>query len=447
VSEATAVASVGPTVSEETRWSAVCAVSRFELAKLLAQWPTRVLPLVCVLAPLAFAAVLRIQSGVPQDTLFGGWVHTSGFAIPLVILSFAGAWGFPVIAGIVGGDMFGSEDRLGTWKTLLTRSCTRSEIFLGKVATAFAYTLAMVLLLAAGSILAGVVATGTQPLVGLTGQTLGSGHAAALTVASWGFALLPALGFTALALLISAVTRSSAAGMLGPLVLSLAMQLLALIGSGNVVRALLLSTALDAWNGMFATPAYARPMVWGALISLCYVLICLAAGWLSLRDRDIAGTASEERSWGRQLRALTVAIAVVALLGGVSNLGPTSITAGKLDHSISQAFQNLTLLQEKDLGRHVPAGSHLDLFSSCRRQGVGPEHATRGPGDDWLCGIEIAKYNGVVPVSYDVAVKPNGCYIAEGPPGFIGRLTIRRRNGPPIVNPLFRFDGCFEASP
>jgi ABC-2 type transport system permease protein len=440
VSDATVTAPPRPVVSAETRWRAVRAVSRFEVAKLLAQWPTRILPLVCVLAPLAFAAVLRIQSGVPQDTLFGVWVHTSGFAVPLVILSFAGAWGFPIIAGIVGGDLFSSEDRLGTWKTLLTRSCTREEIFLGKAATAFAYTLAMVLLLAAGSILAGVIATGAQPLVGLTGQTLGSGHAAALTIASWGISLLPALGFTALALLISTVTRSSAAGMLGPLVAALAMQLLALIGSGDVVRALLLST------GMFAAPAYTRPMEWAALISLCYIVACLAVAWLNLRDRDVAGTASEERSWGRQLRVLAIAIAVVALLGAISNLGPTSITANKLEKSISQTFNNLTVLQQKDLGRNVPAGGHLDLIAFCQRQGVLQTH--RGPGADWLCGIDIPKLFGEpTEVSYDVDVKPNGCYTAEGPPSFIGPLTIRRPNHPPIVNPLFRFNGCFEVAP
>lgn len=50
-------------------------------------------------------------------------------------------------------------------------------------------------------------------------------------------------------------------------------------------------------------------------------------------------------------------------------------------------------------------------------------------------------------MSYDVDVKPNGCYTAEGPPGFIGPLTIRRPNHAPIVNPLFRFDGCFEVAP
>jgi ABC-2 type transport system permease protein len=364
-----------------------------------------------------------------------------------VILSFAGAWGFPIIAGIVGGDMFASEDRHGTWKTLLTRSSTREEIFLGKTATALIYTVAMVVLLAAGSILAGVVATGTQPLVGLTGQTMGSGHAAALTVASWGIALLPALGFTALALLISGVTRSSAAGMLGPLVIALAMQLLGLLGSGDIVRAALLSTTLDAWNGMFAAPSYTRPLEWAALISLCYVIGCLAVAWLTLRNRDIAGAGSEERSWGRQLRVLAVAIAVIAVLGAASNLGSTSVTATKLERSIGLAFANLTALQQTDLGRHVPAGSHLNDGAICSRQGV--RHADRGPGDNWLCHVYIPTNSPSEPtdVSYDVTVKPNGCYTAEGPEAFIGPLTIHRPNGETILNPLFRFSGCFEVAP
>ncbi len=428
------------------RGRAVWAVSRFETAKLLAQWPTRILPLVCVLAPFAFALVLRIQSGVPADTLFGVWVHTSGFAVPLVILSFAGAWGFPIIAGVIGGDMFASEDRLGTWKTVLTRSCTREEIFLGKSLTAFAYTLATVGLLGAASIVAGVVTTGTQPLVGLTGQTLGSGKAAGLTLAAWGISLVPAVGFTALALLISAVTRSSAAGMLGPLVVALAMQLLGLLGSGDVVRALLLSTALDAWNGMFASPSYARPLEWAALIGLCYLIGCLTVAWLSLRKRDIAGAGSEERSWGRQVRVLAIAVGVLAVLAAVSNLGPTSVTATKLNRSIGLAFANLTALQQTDLGRHVPAGSHLHDSALCSRQGV--RHPYRGAGDNWLCHIYIPNLpKEPTEVSYDVTVKPNGCYTAEGPEAFIGPLTIHRPNGQTILNPLFRFSGCFEVAP
>ena len=77
--------------------------------------------------------MLKVQSGTPADALFGVWVHSSGFAISLVILGFAGNWGFPIIAGALAGDLFSSEDRHGTWKTILTRSCTREDVFAGKL--------------------------------------------------------------------------------------------------------------------------------------------------------------------------------------------------------------------------------------------------------------------------------------------------------------------------
>ena len=419
---------------------------RFEAAKLLAQWPTRILPLACILGPLAFAAVLRIQSAVPQDTLFGGWVHTSGFAIPLVILSFAGAWVFPVIAGVVGGDMFAAEDRLGTWKTLLTRSCRRSEIFAGKVVVAGAYVVVMVVLLAAASILAGVLATGSQPLVGLSGQVLGSGRALELTAASWGISLVPALAFTALALLVSAVTRSSAAGALGPLVAALALQLLSLVGAGEIVHALLLSTALDAWHGLFAVPAFFRPIAWGMLVSLGYAAVFIGLAWFSFRARDIAGTSPGERRWGRPIRVLVIAVALVGLFAFAGNLGPTAITQTRLERAILTNFRNLTVLQQKDLGRRDLPGRRMRVLPSCRRQGV--PTPTRGPGDNWVCYLDVFTSSGAeFTVDYDITLQTNGCYTAEGPPAFIGPVTIRDRQGRRRVNPLFRFDGCFDVAP
>ena len=107
-----------------------------ELQKLFAQLATRLLAVICVLGPFAFAAVLKVQSGTPSDALFGVWVHSSGFAISLVMLGFAGSWGFPLIAGVLAGDLFASEDRHGTWKTILTRSCTREDLFAGKLLAA-----------------------------------------------------------------------------------------------------------------------------------------------------------------------------------------------------------------------------------------------------------------------------------------------------------------------
>ena len=371
----------------------------------------------------------EFSPAVPADTLFGVWVHTSGFAVSLVILSFAGAWGFPIIAGVIGGDMFSSEDRLGTWKTMLTRSCTREEIFLGKAATAFAYTLATVVLLGAASIVAGVVATGAHPLVGLTGQTLGSGHAAALTVAAWGISLVPAVGFTALALLISAVTRSSAAGMLGPLVAALAMQLFGLLGSGDVVRALLLSTALDAWNGMFAAPSYTRPMEWAG--ADCPLL----RDWLP--DGRLA-----ERSQPRHRRSRVRGAQLGSSAPGTRHRrrghrgagGGQQRRADVGHRGQAQPLDRARVREPDRLAADGPRSSRSRRLHTsttrriCSRQGV--RHPYRGPGDTGAATIYVPTLpKEPIEVSYDVTVKPNGCYTAAGPESFIGPLTIHRPNG------------------
>jgi ABC-2 type transport system permease protein len=93
--------------------SGVASVYRAERRKLAAQLSTRLLALLCGLGPFAFAVVLGAQGGNPADTIFGVWVHSSGFAIALVVLSFAGSWGFPLVAGVLAGDMFSAEDRHG----------------------------------------------------------------------------------------------------------------------------------------------------------------------------------------------------------------------------------------------------------------------------------------------------------------------------------------------
>jgi ABC-2 type transport system permease protein len=76
-------------------------VWQIERRKLSAQLAIRLLALVCVVGPFLFAAILKVQSGSPTDTLYGIWVHSSGFALSLVLLAFAGSWGLPLIAGIV----------------------------------------------------------------------------------------------------------------------------------------------------------------------------------------------------------------------------------------------------------------------------------------------------------------------------------------------------------
>lgn len=267
--------------------SSTLTVYRWEMEKLAALLRVRLAAAACFVAPFGLAAALRLQDAMPADTLLGEWTHLTGFATPMVLLGFTTQWALPMLSCLVAGDIFAGEDRYGTWKTILTRGCDRTSIFWGKALAAMTYAVLVVALLALGGLSAGELVIGHQPMIGLSGNLIPGGQAAGLVLASWGVAVLPTLGFTAMGLLVSIGTRNAPAGILLPTVVGLLMQLLELVGGLGVVREVLLTTPYDAWHGLFAANRYYGPLVRGVVVSAVYLIGCLAAGYLLLRRRDI----------------------------------------------------------------------------------------------------------------------------------------------------------------
>jgi ABC-type multidrug transport system ATPase subunit/ABC-type transport system involved in multi-copper enzyme maturation permease subunit len=272
---------------EKTRLRGVRAVVAVECAKLAAQMKAWAVLAVCLVGPFVFTAAMSLQTSLPEDTLFGRFVKASGPAVPLVVLGFAASWGFPVLASVVGGDLFSAEDRYGTWPTLLTRSRTRSEIFLGKVLTASLFSLGAVCLLGISSLLAGVILVGEQPLVGLTGTQLAPGRSLALVALAWVSVLPPVIGFTSLAVLLSVATRSSAAGVGLPVVIGFFMELFSFVNGPETARRVMLTAPFGAWHGLFTEPPFYRPMIQGIAVSCVYAAGCLVTAYVLLRRRDM----------------------------------------------------------------------------------------------------------------------------------------------------------------
>jgi len=428
------------------RAGGVRAAYRTERRKLINQLSTRLLAVICVLAPFAFAAVLKVQSGTPADTLYGVWVHSSGFAVSLVVLGFSGQWGLPIMAGVLAGDVFSSEDRHGTWKSVLTRSCTRRHLFAGKVLAVATFALALLLLLAVSSVVAGALLIGLHPMVSLGGTTLSAGRCLGLVAVAWLLGALPLLAFASLAMLFSVATRNGIVGVLGPAIVDLVMQLLALVGTGVWLHLLLASSGFDAWHALFVPHPFYGPLVIGELVSLIWIVACLGASWLLLRRRDFAGAPVSRRAgWVAPVRVAVASAAVIALLAFASNWGSVGVTSARLKASITPTFNNLTLLQQRELGRTVAPGARLNVLPNCNRRASSPS----GPGD-WSCTLTVfIPQPGAVPfqqtpVTYDLTVQSNGCYKATSPPSFVGQQTMRDGNGKQVVNPLFVFYGCFN---
>jgi ABC-2 type transport system permease protein len=267
----------------------ILAVVGVECSKLAGQLKVRILLAVCLLGPFAFAVAMVVQSSLPVDTLFGRAVQETGFAIALVVLGFAALWAFPMITSVVGGDLFSAEDRYGTWSTILTRSRSRAELFAGKLLTALSFSLLAVVLLAVSSVAAGLIVVGPAPFVDLTGALVAPADAFTRVTLAWATVLPPALGFTALAVLVSVATRSSAAGIGLPVLIGLAMQLYAFIDGPEAIRRSLLTDAFGSWHGLLSVPTYYTPLGYGLVVSVVYFVVCAAIAYRLLRRRDIGG--------------------------------------------------------------------------------------------------------------------------------------------------------------
>lgn len=258
-----------------------------ELRKLRAQIRFRLALLICAVGPILLTVVLEAQSGLPKDTLFGRHVHDSGFALPLLVLGFAGTWAFPLLTSIVAGDIFSAEDGHGTWPSLLTRSRSRAEVFTGKVVAACLSALVLLSVAAASSLVAGVVLVGNDPLTGLSGAPIEPARATTLVLLSWACAVPPLLGFTALAVLLSIVSRSSVIGIGVPVVAGLVMQLLSLLGALGRGANALLTTPFASWHGLVRDEPFYGPIWQGVLVSLVWTVACFVPARIVLLRRDV----------------------------------------------------------------------------------------------------------------------------------------------------------------
>ena len=269
--------------------TAVAKVYRWEVTKLLAQKRTYLGLGAAMIVPLIFVIVLQLQSGGPNDVPLGRYIRDTGLAVPFVVLFFMSIWGFPLITALVAGDIVASESQNGTLKTILTRSRERGEIFLGKVLASVTYVLVIVFAMGLVGAVAGSVAWGFHPLTSLTGTRVSAAHGTALLAASLAVYVLPLAGIAAFAVLLSTVTRNSAASVVGALMFALFMQLIGVLPGTEAIRPYLLGTQFEAWHGFLRIPADWSPVIRALWVCTLYISVPLVTAYIVFLRRDVAG--------------------------------------------------------------------------------------------------------------------------------------------------------------
>ncbi|MEU6094998.1 ABC transporter permease [Streptomyces sp. NPDC047079] len=422
---------------------------RFELVKLVSQWRIRLLVLACWIAPALFVAGVSQQSTLPSDTLFGRWMHATGWAGPLVTLGFAGTWALPLLTSVVAGDVFASEDRLGTWRHLLVAVRSPRRIFAAKALASLTVILLLVAGLACSSAVGGVVAVGNQPLVGLDGHLLTPGDAAGKVLLAWVCALAPTLALAAIGLLGSVTLGRSPMGLLLPALVALAMQLAQMLPLPVAVRLALPGYAFISWNGLFTSPAQLGPLLTGIVVSLVWTVAATALAYLLFIRRDFTNPAYDGS--GRRaitagllplvgLAALTVAVVTVAT--GATGSG---IQQDKVQRSVATAFAHLYRMQTQQLHRPAVTEAQLKATAACNKSDG--QAAPQGAGNDWRCVVTWHLPGAAAPGTaiYQLDVTPDGRITADGdgPKEVNGYFLVRTPTGD-APNPLWQFDGNVE---
>jgi ABC-2 type transport system permease protein len=268
----------------------VWTVYRWELFKLRYQKRTYLGLGAAVIVPVLFVLAIHFRHNRHGgDFAFSAYLARSGLAVPLVMLLFGAVWLFPLITALVAGDIIASEDHNGTLKTILTRSLERGQIFAGKMLAAASYAVIAILISGTVAVIAGSIQSGFNSLQSLSGTIVSAPKGLELVYVSLVVYLIPILTIVSIGLLLSAITRNSAAAVVGTLMISLLFQLIGVLPGLGGLQPYLLSTQFNAWQGLLRTPIDWAPIVRAAWVCAMYGIPALVASYLVFLRRDVAG--------------------------------------------------------------------------------------------------------------------------------------------------------------
>jgi ABC-2 type transport system permease protein len=266
-------------------------VMRWELRKLVSQKRTYMGFGIAVVFPLIFvlAQNLNQHHHGNADNIYLSHITESGLATPVLTLLFESAFLLPLMSLLVAGDIVATEDGNGTLKTILTRSVDRGQVLAAKVGAAALYTIVGLFLSATVATVAGVASWGFNHVTTFSGTIVSAPKGLLLVVAAYGFFLIPLLSVMSIGVLLSTITRNSAAAVVGALGVTLVLALVTVIPGTSAIQPYLLTTEYNNWHGLLRTPTDWAPVLHSLWVCALYAVPALLAAYLVFLRRDVAG--------------------------------------------------------------------------------------------------------------------------------------------------------------
>jgi ABC-2 type transport system permease protein len=165
----------------------------------------------------------------------------------------------------------------------------RGQVFAAKAAAAVTYGILAVYLSAAVGTIAGISAWGFHGVRTFSDTYVTAQKALLLVVAANAFFLIPLLAVISIGVLLSTITRNSAAAIVGTLGVTLILAIVSQIPGLEGLHPYLLTTQYFAWQGLLRTPTDWAPILHSLWVCALYAGPCLFAAYLVFLRRDVAG--------------------------------------------------------------------------------------------------------------------------------------------------------------
>jgi ABC-2 type transport system permease protein len=282
---------LGAAGATRTRRPSTLTAYRWELRKLVSQKRTYLGLGLAVALPLIFVVFQNVHQRHDRgaDNIFATQITQSGLATPVLMLLFLSEFMLPLIAALVAGDIVAAEDGNGTLKTILTRSVNRGQVFAAKALAAMTYAAIAVFLSAAVATAGGVVSWGFRHVTTFSETVVSAPEALLLVFAANACYLIPLLTVAGIGVLLSTVSRNSAAAVVGTVGFVILLFIVAAIPGLEGIKPYLLTEQFENWQGLLRTPTDWAPIVHSLWVCGLYAGPALFAGYLVFLRRDVAG--------------------------------------------------------------------------------------------------------------------------------------------------------------
>jgi ABC-2 type transport system permease protein len=214
----------------------------------------------------------------------------NGYLVSFLVLNFLWVH-VPLLVVIVTGDLFSGEAQGGTFRLLLSRPVSRSQLVTAKFIAGIFYTLVLMVFFAVVSLGLGLWWFGTGDLMVIFNAVsiLPESHLLWRFVVAYIYGFFGMTAVAALSMLFSAMANNS----LGPILSTMALIILfTMISSFNLaifsaIQPFLLTSYLDSWQLVFSFDVDIRQIIMDALILVVHIVIFYLATLVYFNRKDI----------------------------------------------------------------------------------------------------------------------------------------------------------------